>query len=102
MDRGYFAGAFPRRWASITGVLAGIAGGMQYVHSKRILHGDLNPSNILLKVPSFVELLRPCVGLKRNPNTGTLFTQSHNLTVLGPAYQPKVAVHAIKESVLTL
>ena len=50
VDRGYFAGAFPRRWASITGVLAGIAGGMQYVHSKRILHGDLNPSNILLKV----------------------------------------------------
>jgi tRNA A-37 threonylcarbamoyl transferase component Bud32 len=28
----------------------GIAAGMQYVHSKRICHGDLNPSNVLVKV----------------------------------------------------
>ena len=40
----------PRRWKPLMKLLTGIASGMQYVHSKRILHGDLNPSNILLKV----------------------------------------------------
>ena len=37
-------------WRSVMLVMQGIAGGMQYVHNKRILHGDLNPSNVLLKV----------------------------------------------------
>ena len=50
MDRGYFNTGFSGRWACLHGILAGIAGGMEYVHAKRILHGDLNPSNILLKV----------------------------------------------------
>ena len=37
-------------WATIMHAAKGIAAGMQYVHGKRICHGDLNPSNILLKV----------------------------------------------------
>jgi serine/threonine protein kinase len=30
--------------------LEGIAAGMDYMHTKRICHGDLNPNNVLLKV----------------------------------------------------
>jgi serine/threonine protein kinase len=37
-------------WSSVMLVMQGIAAGMAYVHSKRICHGDLNPSNVLLKV----------------------------------------------------
>jgi serine/threonine protein kinase len=39
-----------KRWKPLVGVLLGITKGMDYMHSKRICHGDLNPSNILLKV----------------------------------------------------
>jgi hypothetical protein len=38
------------RWRSIMRAAQGIAAGMNYIHCKRILHGDLNPSNVLLKV----------------------------------------------------
>eukprot|EP00892_Ulva_mutabilis_P009188 jgi/Ulvmu1/6641/UM003_0279.1 len=41
--------AMPRRWGPLMLVLADIAGGMAHMHAKRICHGDLNPSNILLK-----------------------------------------------------
>ena len=37
------------RWNAITSILIGIAKGMDYVHGKRICHGDLNPSNVLFK-----------------------------------------------------
>ena len=40
----------PRRWGPLMLVLGDIAGGMAHMHAKRICHGDLNPSNILLKV----------------------------------------------------
>jgi serine/threonine protein kinase len=40
----------PARWPLITAILRAIAEGMDYMHSKRICHGDLNPANILLKV----------------------------------------------------
>lgn len=41
---------FRNYWQSVMHAVKGIASGMQYVHGKRICHGDLNPSNILLKV----------------------------------------------------
>ena len=31
-------------------ILCHVADGIGYMHSKRICHGDLNPSNVLLKV----------------------------------------------------
>jgi tRNA A-37 threonylcarbamoyl transferase component Bud32 len=37
-------------WESVLRVMKGIASGLRYVHSRRICHGDLNPSNVLLKV----------------------------------------------------
>eukprot|EP00892_Ulva_mutabilis_P012771 jgi/Ulvmu1/9867/UM057_0021.1 len=37
------------RWRSVTTALRGLAEGMAYTHSKRICHGDLNPSNVLVK-----------------------------------------------------
>lgn len=37
-------------WHAVMSVTKGIASAMQYVHSKRICHGDLNPSNVLVKV----------------------------------------------------
>ena len=37
-------------WATIMRAAKTVASGMEYVHGKRICHGDLNPSNILLKV----------------------------------------------------
>ena len=51
LSKGAFAQqAMAHTWATIMHAAKGIAGGMQYVHGKRICHGDLNPSNILLKV----------------------------------------------------
>lgn len=51
LQRGYFTHKkLPSRWEVVASVLRGVAEGMAYVHSKRICHGDLNPSNILLKV----------------------------------------------------
>jgi serine/threonine protein kinase len=41
-----------RRWSPIMSMLAQIANGMHYIHRKRICHGDLNPANILLQVPT--------------------------------------------------
>jgi serine/threonine protein kinase len=38
------------RWQPVMTVLREIAAGMNYMHAKRICHGDLNPANILLKV----------------------------------------------------
>eukprot|EP00892_Ulva_mutabilis_P012784 jgi/Ulvmu1/9879/UM057_0034.1 len=37
------------RWKGISAALRGLAEGMAYTHSRRICHGDLNPSNVLLK-----------------------------------------------------
>lgn len=39
-----------QRWACVTRLLIDIADGMAYMHAKSICHGDLSPSNILLKV----------------------------------------------------
>ena len=48
---GYFStGSMPHRWSPLIAVLGSIADGMEYMHSQRICHGDLNPSNVLLKV----------------------------------------------------
>jgi serine/threonine protein kinase len=48
-------GAFAQKdmvnaWSTTMKAVKSIAAGMKYVHAKRICHGDLNPSNILLKV----------------------------------------------------
>ena len=48
--RHFTAARMPARWAPTMAILRGTAAGMAYMHSKRICHGDLNPSNILLKV----------------------------------------------------
>jgi serine/threonine protein kinase len=40
----------PQHWRAVTQLLSDMTEGMVYVHSKRITHGDLNPSNVLLKV----------------------------------------------------
>ena len=39
-----------QRWRGVMTALRGLAEGMAYTHSKRICHGDLNPSNVLVKV----------------------------------------------------
>lgn len=51
LGKGFFgAEHLPRRWDALMAVLREVAAGMNYMHDKRICHGDLNPSNILLKV----------------------------------------------------
>jgi serine/threonine protein kinase len=54
LQKGYFCAFSPKtgawRWEAIMQMLHGIASGMDYMHRQRICHGDLNPSNILLKV----------------------------------------------------
>jgi serine/threonine protein kinase len=51
LTQGAFAQAdAPDAWSTVMHAAKGIAAGMQYVHGKHICHGDLNPSNILLKV----------------------------------------------------
>ena len=45
----FTAARLPRRWGPQMAMLAHIAAGMLHMHAKRICHGDLNPSNILLK-----------------------------------------------------
>lgn len=58
LQKGYFQGGWlPHRWNTIFGILRGIANGMDHMHSKRICHGDLNPSNILFKVIFYARLL---------------------------------------------
>jgi serine/threonine protein kinase len=48
---GYFSvGNMPHRWSPMIAVMGSIVDGMEYMHSRRIIHGDLNPSNVLLKV----------------------------------------------------
>ena len=47
---GYNKGGMLDRWLSVQHTLRGLAEGMMYTHSKRVCHGDLNPSNILLRV----------------------------------------------------
>eukprot|EP00892_Ulva_mutabilis_P009198 jgi/Ulvmu1/6650/UM003_0288.1 len=41
-----------QRWACLMRLLIDIADGMAYMHAKSICHGDLSPSNILLKFES--------------------------------------------------
>eukprot|EP00892_Ulva_mutabilis_P006166 jgi/Ulvmu1/3921/UM018_0144.1 len=47
--RGVFGPSLRRRWRPIMSILEDIASGMDYMHAKRICHGDLNPNNVLLK-----------------------------------------------------
>ena len=52
LEEGLFGGETMRdRWRGISVALSGLAAGMSYLHTKRICHGDLNPSNVLMKVP---------------------------------------------------
>jgi serine/threonine protein kinase len=56
---GYFKTQFmPQRWTPIMTVLSNMALGMDYMHAKRICHGDLNPANILFKVRARISLPR--------------------------------------------
>jgi serine/threonine protein kinase len=61
----FTAPRMPLRWRPVMGVLRSIVSGMQYMHSKDICHGDLNPSNVLLKVRM------PC-----SPSRTSLLTQA--------------------------
>jgi serine/threonine protein kinase len=49
--KGLFEPSRERHWRTIMSLLIDVAQGMAYIHSKRICHGDLNPANVLLKVP---------------------------------------------------
>jgi hypothetical protein len=53
-------------------MLEGIASGMDYMHDKRILHGDLNPNNVLLHV-CLPPLVSRCLRSKP-PHTGSTLT----------------------------
>ena len=51
ISAGLFSPHFmPNRWKLIVHILSGVVRGMTHMHTKRILHGDLNPANVLLKV----------------------------------------------------
>ena len=68
LRKGMFARpAVADRWRSVSAALRGLAEGMAYTHSKRICHGDLNPSNVLLKV-----WLPSSSSASSYPNTGCL------------------------------
>ena len=60
-----------RRWGPIMLVLTDIVAGMNYVHRKRICHGDLNPANVMFKVcpsPVHCASLCPCGRVQRFPH----------------------------------
>ena len=69
-------GGLERRWLPLMHIAKSIAEGMRYLHSQRILHGDLNPANILLKV-------RPSVPLRvcrlQRPRAPTRLPMAHVL-----------------------
>ena len=46
------SGGLPNRWEALLAVLDDVCAGVEYIHTKRITHGDLNPSNILFKFES--------------------------------------------------
>jgi serine/threonine protein kinase len=54
-----FGPQLQQRWLPICSILEGIASGMDYMHAKRICHGDLNPNNVLLHVRPLPLLSRP-------------------------------------------
>jgi serine/threonine protein kinase len=54
------AGGFECRWLAISACLRDVAAGMDYLHGRRCCHGDLNPANVLFKVPRcFVAMPQP-------------------------------------------
>jgi serine/threonine protein kinase len=49
--KGFFSpGALRNHWEVVLNILSQVAAAVEYLHSKRICHGDLNPSNVLFKV----------------------------------------------------
>ena len=51
LRRGILApGSMQPRWPSVLRILCGVAAGMDHMHTLRVYHGALSPSNILFKV----------------------------------------------------
>lgn len=45
---------WPRSISSVAHIATEIARGMRYIHSKRFVHRDLKPDNILVRSPFFI------------------------------------------------
>eukprot|EP00892_Ulva_mutabilis_P009199 jgi/Ulvmu1/6651/UM003_0289.1 len=72
ISKGVFApGHLDHRWEHLVRVMQDVAAGMAYMHAKRICHGDLNPSNILLKF-EFSEATTTEAALRRGVATAKI------------------------------
>ena len=60
LRRGILApGSMQPRWPSVLRILCGVAAGMDHMHTLRVYHGALSPSNILFKAVSYTHLTLP-------------------------------------------
>jgi tRNA A-37 threonylcarbamoyl transferase component Bud32 len=103
-------------WQRLILILQDVAEGMAYIHSMKICHGDLNPSNVLLKVRFYFLpfLYRPCFTCTHFVDyCSTLLLDVHvclHLATVHLSYHEershalqfaKIRIHTLQESELT-
>jgi Protein kinase domain len=90
LGKGLFgAEQLPSRWDALMSVLRDVAAGMNYMHAKRICHGDLNPSNILLKVHVLSLIVCNCAATPIEPPSTRFQFVKCSTVAISPRAKPR-------------